>query len=107
MPSWICWDYRCQTCDHIETHMQDRGDVSDTEYCVQGDCNGVAIRMYGGFVSTSKVSASIPDGTTTRFSGLRHQSQARKNLALAKQGGDPTTIKLARSELAQVKRSRS
>ena len=107
MTSYISWDYRCPQCDHIETHLQDRKSVPDTEPCSQEGCSGVATRMYGGFVSTSKLSASIPDATSSRFSKIREQQKAKRALSMAKQTGDKVTEKIARKELNNIKRIKS
>jgi hypothetical protein len=107
MPNWKTWDYRCQECGAVETHMQDRDAVPDYEYCVAEGCDGQSVRLLGGFVSTSKTSESIPDGTTTRFSKIREQQKAKKALSMAKQSGDKDTANIARRELAKIKRSKS
>lgn len=107
MTSWVNYDYRCEECDHIEIHMQDRDNLSEYEYCTQEGCNGQAFRMYSCNVSTSKTSVSIPDGVSNRFGKLRLQQEAKKQLSLAKQSGDTESVRLARQELNKVKRSKS
>jgi hypothetical protein len=71
------------------------------------DCDGQAFRMYGGFVSTTKTSQSIPDGVSNRFSKIKERLQAKRHLSLAKQTGDKEGTKLARKELAKIDRSKS
>lgn len=105
--SWVTWDYRCETCDHIETHMQKRNDVPDYEYCCAEGCDGQAYKMYGGNVNTSKTSKTIPAGTSNRLGKIKTALSAKKALSMAKQTGDAEGANSIRKEIAKINTSKS
>lgn len=100
---WITWDYKCEECGHIETHMIQRGEEEDYVYCVEDGCNGQCFRMYGGHPRTEKSSASLVDGTR-RFDKIKLQRSLRKEKDKARQRGDRETEKIIDTELIKTRR---
>ena len=101
--SWIAWDYKCEECNEIHTHLMKRGEESDYVYCDSENCNGQCYRMYGGHPNT-RISASIPDGVTTRLDKIKLRNSLRRERDAARQRGDRQTEKKISNELRKVKK---
>ena len=84
MPSYIAWDHACTNCLHLQTELHDRKDVKDLIKCEICDTI-TSERLISANISTSKTSASIPDGTNRRFDILREGLSLKKELARARE----------------------
>lgn len=101
MPSWITLDHLCKNCGNLQTEIHDRADIQDNVYC--NECHtDAAVRVPGAFVSTAKLSFSIPDGTTKRFDGVRRKQAVKRWLQDAKGRGDYAEVKRARAEMKKL-----
>lgn len=94
------YNYLCNTCDVIETHLRDYEDRDNQADCKL--CGGKADKtMQGHTVGVAK--ASFPDGTTKRFDGIRRAEELKRAGKAARARGDKTTQKLVKKEQQKLK----